>query len=151
MQNYRSVLSKTEGVRFRICALFGHGFNRKLCLNAARCALCLQPRVLFCDWPEVMGPFFMEIWPRLEGYRMDILHAIMRVTRQIAEDHPFRGKLPRQYALVQSSSKLVCVELEQVTNCWGILPLLTGAVPLNAFYQSCGSASKVLCWQAQSI
>ncbi|GAQ91599.1 hypothetical protein KFL_008150020 [Klebsormidium nitens] len=51
------------------------------------------PRVLFCDWPEVMGPFFMGIWPGLEAYLMDILHAIMRVTKRIPEDHPFRGWL----------------------------------------------------------
>ncbi len=43
------------------------------------------------DWPEVMGPFFMSIWPGLEAYLMDILHAIMRVTKHVPEDHPFRG------------------------------------------------------------
>ncbi|GAQ84457.1 hypothetical protein KFL_001890210 [Klebsormidium nitens] len=49
------------------------------------------PRLLFCDWPEVMGPFFKDLWPCLEVYLMDILHAIMRVTKHIPDDHPFRG------------------------------------------------------------
>jgi hypothetical protein len=48
--------------------------------------------VLYCDWPEVMDPFFKEIWPLLKAYLMDILHAIMRVTKHVPDDHPLKGK-----------------------------------------------------------
>ncbi|GAQ93228.1 hypothetical protein KFL_013750010, partial [Klebsormidium nitens] len=76
------------------------------------------PRVLFCDWPEVMGPFFMDVWPGLEAYLMDILHAIMRVTKHVPEDHPFRGWLQSKLSeaiFVKNQADLVGImkELEQ--------------------------------------
>lgn len=57
----------------------------------AFCSLPLQPFVLYCDWPEVMGPFFKENWPLLKAYLMDILHAIMRVTKHVLDYHPYKG------------------------------------------------------------
>lgn len=86
--------------------------------------LLVQPRALFCDWPEVMGPFFTNIWPGLETYLMDILHAIMRVIKHIPEDHPFRGTIMQSWQPVLTSvckpssfsSTNICARLLEVNS-----------------------------------